>query len=321
MILVLGASGQDGKIMQDYFVKLKRDDVILVDRNKNIHTNSFINIIGDLNDFEFINKIIKKHEISHIFNFATSSFVNRESEGEILKRTCKVFQNLIKSIEINKKKEVWIFHPLSSEVFGNPKSSEQGLSTSINPTNAYGLQKSYELIQCRFLNTKGFNIFHPILYNHDSKYRPERFLPKKVISNLLNFNSDQYHAFEFHNAYSSRDFGSAQEFVNLFIFAMDNNFTGDEVIGTGINMTVLDFIRKTLKALDIKYKIEKCNGLVKIFSNDSTLIAVEKDRDKFDEKRKFKFDKNFRNKQLSAFPLTGGDELIRMLINEHQSLD
>ena len=321
MILVLGASGQDGKIIQDYFVKLKRYDIILVDRNKNILTNRFINIIGDLNDFDFINEIIKKHKISHIFNFATSSFVNRESSGQILNRTCKVFQNLIKSIEINKKKKIWIFHPLSSEVFGNPKSPEQGLSTAIKPTNTYGLQKSYELIQCRFLNTKGFTIFHPILYNHDSKYRPERFLPKKVISNLLKFNSNQYEPFEFYNAYSSRDFGSAQEFVKLFIFAMDNNFTGDEVIGTGINMTVLSFIEKTLKTLNIKYEIVTCNGLIKIFSNNSTLIAVEKSRDELDEKRKFRFDNKFRNKQFSTLSLTGGGELIKILINEHQLLN
>ena len=319
MILITGAFGQVGKILQERLAG--KNKLILVDRSfdENFQVDSSSEfMIGDLQDIEFVKSIFEKYKIKSIFNLATNSFVERDKKSELkLKNRCSVFDNIIEAVTLYCIiSETWIFQPLSSEIFGVPNYSPQDLRTNVSPITPYGFQKSTELVKCRYLNNNGFQIFHPILYNHESKYRSLKFFTKKIISSLVKLSKgEEIEIIEFYNSQSSRDFSYAYDFVDVFLLAKESNIIGDELIGSGIRMKVIEFIEFALKELNISYEIvaNKSNNILKIVSQDK-IIAKQIGQDIFDMQRDFCFNGKFKNSSLSKVKITGGEDLIRKLI-------
>jgi len=322
MILITGAFGQVGKILQE---KLDESyNLILVDikEDKTFKTRASSQIlIGDLQNFDFVNSIFKKYKFDFVFNLATNSFVEREIDktSQYFSR-CKIFENIMDSILYNESvNKTWVFHPLSSEIFGNPKSLKQGHNSKISPISPYGIQKSIELLKCRYLNHNGFKIFHPILFNHESKYRSFNFFTKKIICSLNKFSKGEpIETITFYNAKSSRDFGYAYDFVEIFIIAMNKKITGDEIIGSGINFTVLDFIKVALEIYSIDYNLRLNDfGLHEFIINDKILIK-EIHNDINDNSRCFCFDGVFINNCFKDIEVRGGSQLVGKLIEDEK---
>ena len=308
MILITGAFGQDGKILQE---KLSKDNKLILVSRKSINSKISGNCIlenGDLQDIAFVEYLFKSYDIKTIFNLATNSFVERESDlMSNFDISCNIFDNIIKTIIANNKiKETWIFQPLSSEIFGVPNYSPQDLKTKVSPITPYGFQKSTELLKCRYLNNKGFQIFHPILYNHESKYRSVNFFTKKIISSLIKIsNGESIDIIDFYNSMSSRDFSYAFDFVDVLVLAMNNIIIGDELIGSGIRMKVIEFLETALKELNISYEIitNKSDNFLRIVHQDK-VIAREIGQDLMDLQRDFCFNGKLINSSLSKVKIT-----------------
>ena len=317
MILITGAFGQLGELLQKEF--LKNDKLILVDRN--IHKKPKLNsrlstvIEGDLLDPDFCNHIFKNHSIDKIFNFATQSFVERADKINLSPR-CIIFDNIISSIEKNKKgKKTWLLHPLSSEIFGVPSEVPQTEKTERSPINSYGLQKSFEELKCHYLRNKGYQIYNPILYNAESKYRDEKFFTKKIISHLKQVKFKGFsECLEFYNANSSRDFGYAEDYIKCFLDAANSKKNIVELLGSGKNVRIIDFIEESLNALKMPYEtVLNEKGHFRIYYKDS-LILKENGRDTIDEKRVFAAKRKYIDDY--SVRIRGGKELIKLLVNE-----
>lgn len=319
MILITGAFGQVGKILQERLAG--KHKLLLVgrslDENFQVHSSSE-SMTGDLQDMQFVKSIFQKHKIQYIFNLATNSFVERDKKTDFkIKSRCSIFDNIIEAVNLYCDiSETWIFHPLSSEIFGVPNRSPQDLRTKISPITPYGYQKSSELLKCRYLNNKGFQIFHPVLYNHESIYRSSKFFTKKIISSLIKFSKgEKVEIIEFYNSQSSRDFGYAYDFVDVFVLAMNNNIVGDELVGSGIRMKVIEFLEFALKELNISYEFvtNTSSNFINIVSQNK-IIAKEMGQDMSDIKRHFCFNGELENSSLSKVKITGGRDLVRKLI-------
>lgn len=316
MILITGAFGQLGRLLTDQLIQTD-NQLLLVDRNIQEKTKLSASTIkveeGDLNDVEFCSHLFQKYPIRAIFNFATNSFVERNSQINLNQR-CNILDNIIHAVELhNQRDRVWILHPLSSEIFGIPDKDHQDEETERKPINTYGLQKSLEELKCNFLRGKGYKIYNPILNNAESKFRSEKFFTKRIISNLKKIQiGDNLQCIEFYNAFSSRDFGYAKDYIENFINALNEKKTGVELLGSGINMRIIDFITEVLNTLNIKAnRVQNANGLFEFYINGD-IILREKERDKTDEKRVFKAVSN--NKK--AIRIRGGIELIKILVDE-----
>ena len=248
MILITGGKGQLATLLENELLNyIEPNTIILAARNNFKSSSNCIIEIGDLQDINFIRDIFSKHKITKVFNLATESFVDRNL---ILKNyldynRCKIFDNIVQVISENKK-SIWLFHPISSESFGIPKNVSQGNNTLISPINSYGIQKSMELLKCRFLNSQGFNIFHPILFNIESSLRSEKFFTRRIIQGLINFKNKGEGNIRFYNALSSRDFSYGPDIVKLFYLAMKSDLKGDECFGSSKSLSVLEFIKLTL---------------------------------------------------------------------------
>jgi len=320
MILITGGKGQLATLLKNELLNYIEPNTIILTARSNFKISSnYIIEIGDLQDINFIRDIFSRYKITKVFNLATESFVDRNL---ILKNyldynRCKIFDNIVQAISENKK-SIWLFHPLSSELFGVPKNVSQGNNTLISPINSYGIQKSMELLKCRFLNSQGFNIFHPILFNIESSLRSEKFFTRRIIQGLIKYKATGEGKIKFYNAYSTRDFSYGPDVVKLFYLAMKHGFKGDECFGSSKSLTVIDFLKLSLINLDINYNISEENGHITINDYQGNIIAFEADRNFLDESRKFRFDGYFNNSFWNSKKIRGGEELVKLLIEDYK---
>lgn len=322
MILITGGAGQIGSLLKLELLKhYSSKFIILAVKNEfNCAYNCRV-VVGDLQNLNFVREIFANNPITKVFNLATSSFVDRKLiwDNYLDYGRCKIFDNIIQVISENNK-NLWTFHPLSSEVFGVPGEITQGNHTKLSPINSYGIQKSSELLKCRFLNSQGFNIFHPILFNTESIFRSSKFFTRRIIDGLINYKKTGIGNLKFYNSLSSRDFSYGPDIVKLFYKSMNLELKGDECFGSSQSLTILHFLEFSMNELKIEYNIFYEDGLIKIKDSNLNIIAYEADRDLIDQKRKFRFDGIYNNKCFEDAIIRGGEEFLKNIIDDFLKL-
>jgi len=324
-ILILGANGQDGRLLCDQFDQQNiYYDIVVRDKYRYDSKNISEIFIGDLNDYEFVQEIFKKKSYDKVFNFANETFVRDNNCLFYLTEKTKIFFNISRVIEENEL-NFWLCQPLSSEIFGVPLEIPQNSATKIDPINNYGLAKTIEFHGSKILRSKGYRVFNPIFFNHESSYRDVRFFSAKAIQHFISYanNTLKQEVFKFHNAKSVRDWGYAKEFMELIIIASDKKINGSSVIGTGHQMSVLDFLKHLFIVLGIEVNINICssNNFIKIVDvKTNEIIAQEMGVNVIDEKRKFMADVNEIKSLGIDQPKIKGAELIKLLIDDTKKI-
>ena len=323
-ILILGANGQDGRLLCDQFDQQNiYYDIVVRDKYRYDSKNISEIFIGDLNDYEFVQEIFKKKSYDKVFNFANETFVRDNNCLFYLTEKTKIFFNISRVIEENEL-NFWLCQPLSSEIFGVPLEIPQNSATKIDPINNYGLAKTIELHGSKILRSKGYRIFNPIFFNHESSYRDVRFFSAKAIQHFISYanNTLKQEIFKFHNAKSVRDWGYAKEFIELIIIASNKKINGSSVIGTGHQMSVLGFLKHLFTVLGIEVNVNICsNNLIKIVDvKTNKIIAQEMGVNVIDEKRKFMADVNEIKSLGIDQPKIKGAELIKLLVDDTKKI-
>jgi GDPmannose 4,6-dehydratase len=101
---------------------------------------------------------------------------------------------------------------------------------------------------------ESYNIFacNGILFNHESPFRGETFVTKKIISGLYKIKIGLIKKIELGNLYAKRDWGHARDYVEAMWKILQQKKADDYVIATGKQYTVKDFINFTAKQMNIK---------------------------------------------------------------------
>lgn len=140
-----------------------------------------------------------------------------------------------------------IFMACSSEIFGRGSNhnffvSEESLR---KPTNPYGISHSAILDLSRFFREM-YSAFISvgILFNHESEYRSPQFLTRKITKGLagLKFGATGKDPLQLGNLNTSRDWGSAKEYVSYFSKILQLSEADDFVIATGKPTSVKQII-------------------------------------------------------------------------------
>ena len=101
-ILILGANGQDGRVLCDFFDKNNINyDIAVRNENRFIHENQKNIFIGDLNNYKFIKEIFELNTYDKVFNFANETFVRDNSLiSDSFTKTLKYIKMSFNSIKV-----------------------------------------------------------------------------------------------------------------------------------------------------------------------------------------------------------------------------
>jgi GDPmannose 4,6-dehydratase len=266
---ITGITGQDGAWLAKFL--LKKNYIVhgLLRRSSSINTKRIDDIFqepylsnrnlflhyGDLTDSSSIQSVIAKSMPDEIYNLAAQSHVKVSYEMPEYTTNVNTLGTLrvlesIKSLRLQKKTK--FYQASSSEMFGNSK-PPQNEKTIFRPESPYAAAKLYSFwITTIYRNAYKIFASNGILFNHESIYRGETFLTKKVCRAVAKIYKNKQKKIIVGNLYSKRDWGDARDYVRGMWQILQHHKADDFVLGTGKSITVKKFIEMAFKQVNIK---------------------------------------------------------------------
>ncbi len=153
--------------------------------------------------------------------------------------------------------DVKFYQAGSSEMFGRSMSSPQTEETDFNPQSPYAESKVRVFEHITKIRSKeGFFAVNGIMYNHESEYRSEQFVSRKVTKNLAKVLLGKQETFTLGDLSISRDWGYAADYVSAMWLMMQLKQPEDFVIATGVSRSLRDFVSTAFEIADLGKNIE-----------------------------------------------------------------
>ena len=189
--LVTGATGQDGIYLTQLLVNKGYDVVGTTSQSLTAPNVKFLKKVNpDLKvvsmsmlDYSDIMRTIARVEPDEIYNLASISSVaesilhpalTHEVNGEGPTRIISAIT------ELKIAESARLYQASSSEMFGQAIEFPQNESTKLNPVSPYALSKTFAHSKCGLARDKGIYVACGITFNHESPFRGEAFVSKKI---------------------------------------------------------------------------------------------------------------------------------------------
>jgi GDPmannose 4,6-dehydratase len=263
-ILIIGISGQDGAFLSKYLHQ-KGYQIIGSTRNKNNKTFEFLKNEGILNkiklvnhdfcDFEKTKILLESNFIQEIYNLSgqTSVGLSHKLPIETFESFVNVTLNILEAIRVVNK-NIKYFNASSAECFGNClKPANEKSSFNANSPYSFSKATAYMLVKY-YRESHSMFCVSGILSNHESKYRNENFVTKKIIKSVVSIYLGKSNKLALGNTEIIRDWGYAKEYCEAMNLMLDYKIPEDFILATGKSISLIDFVKYSFKYLDMNYK-------------------------------------------------------------------
>lgn len=269
--LICGISGQDGAYLAEFLLS-KGYEVFGTSRD--VETNDFqnlfkLNVISRVrlipmmpSEIGSTLEVLRMTAPDEIYNLSGQSSVGLSFERpqETLDSIVGPTKNILEAIRLLKP-SIRFFSAGSGECFGG---SIHGIpcdeTTPFNPRSPYAEAKvqAHLLVQT-YREKHGLFACTGILFNHESRLRPIKFVTQKIIQAALNSSNalrDGRKLEKLHlgNLSIRRDWGWAPEYVKAMWLMLQKYEPEDFIIATGITHSLEDFVETTFTSVGCRWK-------------------------------------------------------------------
>ena len=265
--LITGITGQDGSYLAELLIKKNYKVHGIKRRSSNFNTQRIDHLYqdphkkdqqlilhyGDLTDSANIIKLIEKISPDEIYNLGAQSHVAVSFESPEYTANCDGLGALrileaVKLLNLTEKTK--IYQASTSELFGISNQIPQNEMTPFYPRSPYAAAKLYAYwITINYREAYKMFACNGILFNHESKRRGETFVTRKITRGLARINHGLEDCLYLGNLDSKRDWGHAQDYVEMQWMMLQQDTPKDYVIATGRSETVRKFIE--ISALEL----------------------------------------------------------------------
>jgi GDPmannose 4,6-dehydratase len=287
--LIIGISSQDGSILTNFLIKKGGYKIYGSSRNCNDNSFQILNKLSIIDKVDLINLnllnledikvVLKKIKPDEIYNFSGQSSVSYSFQYpyETIVSNFNSLVNIIEAIRVTEK-NIKFFNACSSECFGdtNNRVNEE---SDFNPKSPYGVSKasSFEVIK-NYRDVYGLFLCSGILSNHESVFRNEKFISKKIINSAYNISIGKQKTLEVGDITIIRDWGWAEDYVEAMYLILQNSIPEDFIIATGKQISLTEFIDCSFRKYNLDYKdyIIINNNFIRNYEIKSSLLNPEK---------------------------------------------
>ena len=298
--LITGITGQDGSYLAEFLLKknyevhgikrksssfnTQRVDHIYVDPH--FRTNFFLHY-GDLTDSNSVFKIISEVRPNEIYNLGAQSHVGVSFENP--EYTAQVSGlgtlRILEAIRFLKLKKTKFYQAGTSELFGEiNKRKIFNEKSEFHPKSPYGASKLFAHHITKIYRSS-YNIFacNGILFNHESPRRGETFVTRKITRFLTRWICKLEKTLYLGNLYAVRDWGHAQDYVEMQWRILQQKKPEDYIVATGAICSVKEFVNKCCKYLGIKihWSGKGLNEYAYIIKDKKRIIFIKIDKSYF----------------------------------------
>jgi len=261
--LILGVSGQDGAYLAKFLLD-KGYEVHGTSRDHEMSKFANLECLGIKSqitvhslmpsDFRSVFTVLDKVRPQELYNLAGQTSVGLsfvfpvETFESISVGTLNVLE-CIRMLKLNTK----FYNAGSSEAFGNtPHGARE--DTLFQPRSPYATAKAaanYSVANYR----EAYNLFccTGILFNHESPFRPARFVTRKIVATAVRIKRGSGEKLELGRIDIKRDWGWAPEYVEAMWLMLQQDNPDDFVIATGVSTSLQDYVAKVFAYLGMNW--------------------------------------------------------------------
>ena len=289
--LITGVTGQDGSYLAELLLEkgyevhgIKRrsssfntqridhiyEDPHIENRNFSLH-------YGDLSDASNLTRIVAQVQPDEIYNLGAQSHVAVSFEAPEYTADVDALGTLrlLEAIRfLGLENKTRFYQASTSELYGDAQETPQTETTPFYPRSPYGVAKMYAYwIAVNYRESYGIYACNGILFNHESPYRGETFVTRKITRAIANIALGLESCLYLGNMDALRDWGHAKDYVRMQWMMLQQEQPEDFVIATGKQISVRDFVRLSAKYAGVELEFSG-EDLAEI----ATATSVDKDR-------------------------------------------
>ena len=267
--LITGITGQDGAYLAEFLLRKgyevhgikRRASLFNTDRIDHLyedpHANGrhFILHYGDLSDSSNLVRIMQEVKPDEVYNLAAQSHVQVSFESPEYTADVDALGTLrlLEAIRIAGLAQTTRFYQAStSELFGLVQEVPQTEKTPFYPRSPYACAKLYAYwITVNYREAYGMYACNGILFNHESPIRGETFVTRKITRAMSRMVLGLQDCLFLGNMDAKRDWGHAQDYVEMQWLMLQQEQADDFVIATGRQFSVRDFVNAAAAELGV----------------------------------------------------------------------
>ena len=260
-IVVTGVTGQDGflaarKLLSEGNHVIGTSRQTLHPRLKSLQLNpNFKLVTTDLFDYSDVENLVKIEKPELILSFSGQSSVadSFKNPAETKTSIVTVVENFLKSLRALNSHAIF-FNPSSSEIFGKNAAHADELS-DFSPCSPYASAKmeAHKLV-VNYRNNFDVKSINGILFNHESEFRDKKYFSRKLISGAVEIKKQGRGSISFGALSGVRDWGWAEEYVELILNVCRSDELDDYVISTGVGYSLFEFVSFVFTHLDLSVR-------------------------------------------------------------------
>ncbi len=215
---------------------------------------------GDMTDSLNINRLVESIRPDEIYNLAAQSHVHVSFETPIFTSDVNGLGALrileaVRCAGLAEKTRV--YQASTSELFGKVAQSPQTEETPFHPRSPYGVAKLYAYwITRNYRESYGLFASNGILFNHESPYRVENFVTKKISLAVARIMCGRQDVLRLGNLDARRDWGHARDYVEAMWRILQHDVPDDFIIATGRQHSVREFVEESFACLGCEIRWE-----------------------------------------------------------------
>jgi GDPmannose 4,6-dehydratase len=258
--LITGVTGQDGAYLAEFLLEKgyvvhgikRRASLFNTDRIDHLYQDPhvanarFVLHYGDMTDSSSLTRIIQQVQPDEIYNLAAQSHVAVSFEEPEYTANSDALGALrvLEAIRILKLERKTRFYQAStSELYGLVQEVPQRETTPFYPRSPYAVAKLYAYwITVNYREAYGIYACNGILFNHESPVRGETFVTRKITRALARIKLGLQDCLYLGNLDAKRDWGHANDYVEMQWLMLQQEQAEDFVIATGVQYSVRDFV-------------------------------------------------------------------------------
>lgn len=258
--LITGITGQDGSYLAELLLE-KGYDIHGIIRRTSLFNRTRIEDVreaakknnqvydlhyGDMGDSSSLNRIVAEVRPTEIYNLAAQSHVKVSFDSPEFTADVDAtgVLRLLEAIRSNKL-DARFYQASTSELYGKVVETPQSETTPFYPRSPYGVAKLYGFwIVKNYRESYNMHASNGILFNHESPRRGENFVTRKITLSLARIKAGLQTTLRIGNMDAKRDWGHAQDYVEMMWMMLQQPEPDDYVAATGETHTVREFIEK-----------------------------------------------------------------------------
>ncbi|MDR1960410.1 MAG: GDP-mannose 4,6-dehydratase [Planctomycetaceae bacterium] len=248
---ITGITGQDGTYLAEFLLQkgyvvhgLKRRSSQenthrieeMLRRHQALHPEFHLHD-GDLTDSTNLLHLVETVQPDEIYNLAAQSHVQvsfgtPEYTSDVNALGTLRLLEAVRQLQLTERTR--FYQASTSELFGKVRETPQNENTPFYPRSPYGAAKLYAYwITVNYRESYKIFACNGILFNHESPFRGETFVTKKVTQAAARIHLGLQEKLSLGNLDAQRDWGYAPDFVEGMWLMLQQNTPDDYVLATG----------------------------------------------------------------------------------------